>query len=154
MNEPVYRRAASSDIDTVVELRATFLAEVSGASSENSMLLDALNSYFRRALPSGEYVAYLAECDQQIVATSGLVYHRHPPSPSNIQGCEAYLMNVYTRPAWRGRGIAIALLQTLIDHARQNNCCRVTLHALPQARSIYAKAGFVAHDREMRLEFH
>jgi GNAT superfamily N-acetyltransferase len=153
MDEPVYRFAATVDIDALVEMRAAFLAEVSGASPSGPTLLAALTSYFRRAVPSGEYVASLAECDDQIVATSGLVYHRHPPSPANILGCEAYVMNVYTRPEWRGQGIATTILRKLIDHARQNNCCRVTLHALPQARSIYGKAGFKAIDTEMRLNF-
>jgi GNAT superfamily N-acetyltransferase len=153
MDEPVYRLAASDDVNVLVKLRAAFLAEVSGASSSDPTLLAALTSYFHRALPSDEFVGYLAQMDDQIVATSGLVYHRHPPSPANIQGCEAYVMNVYTLPTWRGRGIATALLRLIIDHARQNNCCRATLHALPQARSIYGKAGFEAIDSEMRLHF-
>ncbi len=115
----------------------------------------ALESYFAKTIEAGEFVAYLAELDGRIVATSGLVYHRHPPSPKNLQGCEAYVMNMYTRPEYRGRGIATTLLARLVERARPH-CCRVVLHALPEARSLYLKAGFVTLDpavAEMRLDF-
>jgi GNAT superfamily N-acetyltransferase len=59
---------------------------------------------------------------------------------------------MYTDPAWRRRGIASRLLQLLIDYARQNDCGKISMHALPNGRSIYAKAGFVPIETEMRLD--
>ena len=147
-----YRLATPADVDALVDLRAAFLAEVSTAALPKEVLRAALTAYFVNALPSREFVAYVALVGDRIVATSGLVYHRGPPSVQNLHGCEAYVMNMYTRPEWRARGIATALLNRLVEHARQNNCCRVSLHALPKARAIYSKSGFAANDTEMRLE--
>jgi GNAT superfamily N-acetyltransferase len=147
------RLAGVADVQSLVDLRCAFLAEVSDSGPLEQTLVDAISAYFSRALPAGEFIAYLAEVHGEIVATSGLTYHRQPPSPQNPHGCEAYILNMYTRPAWRRRGIASALLQKLIDHARRSNSCRVSLHSLPDARSIYLKAGFVPVDAEMRLEF-
>jgi GNAT superfamily N-acetyltransferase len=61
---------------------------------------------------------------------------------------------MYTDPAWRRRGIASRLLQLLIDYARQNDCAKISMHALPKGRSIYVNAGFVPIETEMRLELH
>jgi predicted GNAT family acetyltransferase len=49
-------------------------------------------------------------------------------------------MNMYTVPAWRGRGIASSLLQ----HMLAANCRRVILHAAPRAVPIYLRAGFAS----------
>jgi len=149
--QPIVRLATIDDAKALVDLRTEFLAEVTASGGEAEVVA-ALTAYFTRALKSGEFVAYVAEIDNRIVATSGMVFHRHPPSPTNLHGCEAYVMNMYTLPAWRERGIAAALLGRLIELARQTHCCRVSLHALPAARSIYVEAGFVPVDTEMRLD--
>ena len=147
-----YRLATINDVEALVALRTAFLKEVFKEAFAEPSLKTALASYFGRALPAGEFVAYLAEADGSIVGTSGLVYYRHPPSPKNVQGCEGYVMNMYTLPDWRGRGIATTLLGKLIEHARQNNCCRVSLHAVPEAQSLYLKIGFAPTGGEMRLD--
>jgi GNAT superfamily N-acetyltransferase len=67
-------------------------------------------------------------------------------------GREAYIMNMYTRPQWRGQGIATAIFRRLLEIARQKDCTRVALHALPPGRPIYEKEGFVVGDKEMRLD--
>jgi GNAT superfamily N-acetyltransferase len=144
-----YRRASLDDVESLVVLRLAFLGEISDAP--DAAVRSALSHYFADALADGEFIAFLAVADSQVIASSGLVYHRHPPSMTNPTGREAYIMNMYTDPAWRRRGIATKLLHMLIDHARQNDCGKISLHVLPQGRSIYAKAGFVSIETEMRL---
>lgn len=147
-----YRRATLEDVGSLVSLRLAFLAEVSGATESDPVLRESLAEYFSRTIPSEEFIGFLAVSDGAIIATSGLVFHRHPPSNRNPTGREAYIMNVYTDPAWRRRGIATRLLELLIDYARQNNCGKISMHALPQGRSIYVSAGFVPIETEMRLD--
>jgi GNAT superfamily N-acetyltransferase len=155
--DPVPIRAATvADVETLAALRAAFLAEVSGADPTDPRLLDALRRYFRVAVPAGEFVAHIAETAETAplaVATGGLVFHRHAPSAKSLDGLEGYVMNMYTAPAWRGRGIAGRLLQLLLANARRRGCARVSLHAVPPARPLYAQAGFAAVDSEMRLTF-
>ena len=147
-----YRRATLEDVGPLVELRQAFLAEVSGASVSDPVLGQSLVEYFSRTIPSEEFIGFLAVADAAVVATSGLVFHRHPPSNRNPTGREAYIMNMHTDPAWRRRGIASRLLQMLIDYARQNDCAKISMHALPKGRSIYVNAGFVRIETEMRLD--
>jgi GNAT superfamily N-acetyltransferase len=151
-----YRLATIEDLESLVALRAAFLVESAGAEPTDPRILEALvealRRYFASALPTGEFMGYLAIVEGRVVGTSGMVIHRRPPGPSNLTGCEAYVMNMYTLPAWRGRGIATALVRKLIDLAAKKGCKRLSLHATPLGRPIYAKAGFVPAESEMRLD--
>ncbi|HEX4055509.1 MAG TPA: GNAT family N-acetyltransferase [Tepidisphaeraceae bacterium] len=142
--------ATIEDVAALTDLRLAFLAEVSTAPAE-AETRTAILEYFSQAIPAGEFVAYIAVARSRIIATSGLVTHVHPPSSFHPTGREAYIMNMYTDPAWRRRGIATKLVQMLIDHGRQNGCDRISLHTHPQGRSIYTKAGFSPIETEMRL---
>ncbi|WP_375475066.1 hypothetical protein [uncultured Nostoc sp.] len=46
-------------------------------------------------MPQGKFLAWVAEVDSQIVATSGLVFFQRPPYNGNLSGLEAYIMNQY-----------------------------------------------------------
>lgn len=148
----VYRRATSADVGSLVELRAAFLAEVTGPDPADPVLLDALARYFCSTLPTGEFTAFLAVSDDRVVAASGLVYHRHPPSATNLEGVEAYVMNMYTIPPFRGRGIASALLRELVAVAGQSNCRWIRLHAFPKAVPLYSRSAFVPVTGEMKRD--
>jgi len=146
-----YRRAKIEDVPALVALRIAFLEEISGAKVLDSKLGESLAEYFNDATASGEFVAFLAMVDSKVIASSGLVIHRHPPSVNNPGGREAYIMNMYTVPEHRRRWIATKLLEMLVNHARENGCGKISMHALPKGRSIYLNAGFVPIETEMRL---
>jgi GNAT superfamily N-acetyltransferase len=147
-----YRRATTQDAESLAALRMAFLAEVSGAA-EDTTLQKSIEDYFARVIPTGELIVFIAVADEKILATSGLIFHVHAPSNRNPTGREAYIMNMYTLPAWRNRGIATRLLQMLIDQCREDNCTKVSLHvAQPGVRSLYEKFGFRPIETEMRLD--
>src|ERR1700722_9463803 len=150
--EIIYRQTTPSDLDALVSLRAAFLCEFYKLPSLDTPILTAIREYFSRAVPTGEFVGYFAESCGQIVATGGLIYDRHIPSPTNPTGRQAYILNVYTLPAFRRRGIASAILTKLLDHAKSDGCAKVSLHTVAQARDMYAKAGFTPNASEKRLE--
>jgi ribosomal protein S18 acetylase RimI-like enzyme len=146
-----YRRATTQDAEALAALRMAFLAEVSGAG-EDAALQKSIQDYFARAIPKDEIFVFVAVADRKIIASSGLIFHVHAPSNRNPTGREAYIMNMYTMPEWRKRGIASRLLQMLIDHCRQSDCTKISLH-VPQTgvRSLYEKSGFRPVETEMRL---
>ena len=80
----------------------------------------------------------------RLVACSGLVLFRRPPSRRNLSGWEGYVMNMYTEPAWRGRGLATALLGECVAYVRSETPARrIRLHATAAGRPVYERAGFV-----------
>jgi GNAT superfamily N-acetyltransferase len=152
MAKIVFRPATAQDTDALVTLRARFLAEVSGSDPSAPELLLALRRYFQAAIPAGNFIGFVALVGGEVVATGGLVFHTHPPTAKNLAGREAYILDMYTLPAWRKRGIASRLLEKLVEHAHAAGHPRVSLHSTPQARPIYQALGFEETDDEMRLD--
>ena len=147
-----YRPADMKDVEVLAILRREFLVEVADARPDDETILPRLRNWFKEKLQSGHFCAILACNGDEVIASSGLVVHEHPPGIMIPNGREAYIMNMYTKPQWRGQGIATIVFRKLLDIAREKDCSRVALHALPLGRAIYQKEGFVPGDKEMRLD--
>jgi GNAT superfamily N-acetyltransferase len=147
-----YRRATGADIPALVQIRAVFLAEVSEADPNDPALRDAIARYFSATIASEDFVTLLAVADDRVIATGGLVYHRHPPSQKNLSGREPYVLNMYTLPEFRGRGIATKILRELAKIVRAGGGRRIRLHTYPKAAAVYARLGFVPTGDEMKWD--
>lgn len=149
------RRATVDDIEALVTLRLMLEREIDYlAREELADVRVATQQYFLEALPSEGMLIWVAEAAGTIVATSGLIFFQKPPSAHNLSGKEAYILNMYTLPEWRGRGIASTLLRTMLAFIRQTNARRIWMYATPDGRPVYEKAGFVLKTRgssEMEL---
>lgn len=105
---------------------------------------DAIRRYFEETLSTGGFRAWVVEASGPLVACSGLVLFRRPPSRRNLTGWDGYLMNMYTEPGWRGCGLATALLRECVAYTRsQTPARRIRLHATAAGRPLYERAGFV-----------
>jgi GNAT superfamily N-acetyltransferase len=149
------RRATVEDIDELVRLRVAMMSEISshdGAETRAEAgkgLAETNRAYLRETMPSGEFVAYVAESGGAIVATSGLRMYRMAPHSGNLLGIGAYVLNMYTVPAWRGRGLASALLERLVEHARSCGARSVSLRATDAGRPVYERFGFASDPAHM-----
>jgi predicted GNAT family acetyltransferase len=76
------------------------------------------------------------------------------PRPRDLstigEGRQGTIVNVFTEPQWRRRGIAGLLIQEIIIWSRNEGLDRLILHASDEGRSIYETLGFVASN-EMRF---
>jgi GNAT superfamily N-acetyltransferase len=142
------RQATIDDIDTLVELRLRFLGEI-GYGGDN--VAGAVRDYMLQAIPAGQFAAWVAEEDSQIIATGGLVYCQKVPHGRNPSGREGFVLNMYTLTEWRGRGIATVLMETIVEHVRQQGITCIRLHASEDGMGIYTKLGFRADNSEMVL---
>ena len=109
-------------------------------------------TFFRRALADGTFLSCIARAKGEAAACSGLSLEIHPPTYANPGGKIGYVTNMYTRPAWRKRGLAGMLLERLIAEAAHRGCTQIELNAAPMARQLYLARGFRPIDGEMRLE--
>jgi ribosomal protein S18 acetylase RimI-like enzyme len=65
-----------------------------------------------------------------------------------------YLLNFYTIPEARGRGIATRLLNELLREAKSSGLKYLHLHTSKDGISIYRKAGFIEPEMpELKLKF-
>lgn len=116
----------------------------------------------REMLQNGEYIGWLAwpnEFRNEIVAGVGLQLRNVLPHPVGEPGGEisigeghhAIIINVFTEPEWRRRGIAKLLMEQIIAWARTERLDRLVLHASDEGRALYAKMGFI-QTNEMRFK--
>jgi GNAT superfamily N-acetyltransferase len=147
------RQANLDHIEALVQLRLALLHEVGNitAHTDTAGLTEAMRKYLAQKMPKGEFLAWVAEVDSQIVATTGLVFLQRPPVNGNLSGLEAYVMNIYTLPQWRGKGIATALLTEMISFVRGTEARRIWLHASKEGKRLYEKLGFISTTTEMEL---
>jgi GNAT superfamily N-acetyltransferase len=62
------------------------------------------------------------------------------------------ILNVYTEPEFRKRGIARQIMLTILGWVKEHGFHSVNLHASDEGRHLYEKLGFEATN-EMRLRF-
>jgi GNAT superfamily N-acetyltransferase len=149
---PIIRRATPADLESLVRLRLALFGELHGAHWEPPLeLVEETHLYLEANLPQGAFLAWVAEADGAIVSTSGLVLFERPPTPDNPTGVDAYVMNTFTVPKWRGRGLAGALLRELIAYVRTTAARRIWLYATEAGRPVYAAAGFASDPSAMEL---
>lgn len=156
--EIVYRRGTLDDVQVLVDLRVRFLNEILNhpENNETRVVRKSLLEYFAEAIPSRDFVAWVAEYGGKIVATSGMVVWQKPALYGGVEsGKLGYLLNFYTIPEARGKGIATRLLNELIGEAKSMGLRYVHLHASKDGEPIYRKTGFVEPkmpELELRLE--
>ncbi|MFR1872214.1 MAG: GNAT family N-acetyltransferase, partial [Coprococcus sp.] len=73
------------------------------------------------------------------------------PTYHNVSGNKAYIMNMYTNPNYRRKGIAYKTLKLLVDDARKKGITHISLEATDMGRPLYEKFGFVKMNDEMEL---
>ncbi len=66
-------------------------------------------------------------------------------------GLEAYIMNMYTLPEWRGQGVATALVQSILHYVQQTSARRIWLHTTEAGRHVYEQCGFVFSEGDMEI---
>lgn len=93
----------------------------------------------------GEYLGWLVLFDDRVVAGGGMILRNLLPRPHALQGGrEALIVNVYTEPEHRQRGLARRLMQTMLDWCKQHQIANVVLHASDEGRPLYQSLGFVS----------
>ena len=141
-----YRRARIDDAPDLVDCRIRFLNEQYNHPEDDrtETLRKSLLEYFAKAIPSNVFIAWVAEYNRKIVATSGMVVWQIPARYGGIEtGKLGYLLNFYTVPEDRRKGISTRLLNELIKEAKLLGLRHLHLHASKDGINIYRKAGFV-----------
>ena len=108
-------------------------------------------------LERGDYVGWLASPANKpeiIVGGAGVQLQPILPRPLSTstigEGRQGTIVNVFTEPEWRRRGVAALLLEEIIEWSRKDCLDRLVLHASEEGRSLYDRLGFVPGN-EMRF---
>lgn len=151
-NSFTIRQATLADAPLIVTHRRRMFEDMGIADKG---LLDAqeigFQGWLRERLETGRYRGWFAvNAAGAVVAGAGLWLLDWPPGPTGIAPFRGYILNVYTEPAYRKRGLARGLVQAIIEWCHSQGITAISLHASDQGRPVYESLGFVPTN-EMRL---
>jgi GNAT superfamily N-acetyltransferase len=107
--------------------------------------------YLAKAMAEGSFRAWLAIEQDRVVAGGAIIVSPWLAHPYDLECRRATILNLYTYPEHRRRGIARRLMEAMIDWCRGEGLAAVTLHASADGRHLYESMGFQATS-EMRLK--
>lgn len=150
-----YQLANLTDLEILVESRVEFLTGHWGNQPEESeaALRSELQSYFESAIPAKRYLCWIVRDGEQWVAVGGMSVEQRPGSFRARQGTIGYVMNIYTKPAYRRRGIATELMRMIEAFAIENGMNFLELTATEAGAPVYEKVGFNRHSEPVYRKF-
>ena len=152
------RAATVADIPHLAHQRVAMFRDMGTITPKGERpLSDATADYLRRALPAGEYLAWVAEdTSGKVIGGAGVLLRTLVPRPRADQtsvnlGPEAIVLSVYVEAANRRKGVAEQLMGALLDEIKRRKIHRLVLHASDDGRRIYERLGF-KQTNEMKLD--
>lgn len=149
----VYKKATIQDTDLLTKTRIEVLRAANQLSNETDMteVFKQSYDYYAEALTDGSHTAYLVFDEDKFVGAGGISYYKVMPTYHNPSGKKAYIMNMYTAPDYRRKGIAYKTLDLLIADSKSKGIHAITLEATDMGRPLYEKYGFTNMKGEMEL---
>ena len=151
----VYRKLCYDDRDLFIRLRLDFINEFHKDvdETEKEKLKTSLHNYFDRHIKNDELIGIICEYDKKIISVAYLIIGEWPPNRNFINGKIGTLLNVYTYPEYRKKGIATNVLKMIIEEAKKQNVSIINLLATEEGETVYKKLGFFeTEDKSMRLK--
>lgn len=139
-----YRKATAEDIDLISEIR--YVQLIHGQAHEEVEIRKNLKAFFEKAFADNRIIQILAEEDGIAAATGAVLFYDYPPGFSNPSGKVAYIANMFTSPDYRRRGLALEIMDMLVEEARKAGAGEVRLLASEPGRPVYEKYGFIKEE--------
>lgn len=150
-----YHIASIADVSKLVDNRILFALELAGNQNEEAImaLRKQMTNYFSKATADNSCISFIARCDG-VVAGIGSVHLREMPGNfKNPSGKWGYIMNMYTVPQYRRKGICKTILNLLVEEGKKHGVTAFELHATKDGEKVYIQEGFVHHNEPTLRKF-
>jgi GNAT superfamily N-acetyltransferase len=155
MDEPIrIRRGTAEDIPVILRHRMAMMAEMGMGNPEaNDAYAGLFPPFARRMMTEGFYHQWMVDTESGETVAGGAVYIvPWLGGPHDLRQQRVFIVNVFTEPAYRRRGIARRLMETMLAWCRDQGYRQVRLYASDMGRPLYAAMGFEP-THEMRYLF-
>lgn len=138
------REIGTSEVELLTNYRMSYLFEMQGERSEEyqESLKNELNQYFTEALSEDRIFAFLAELKGEVLSFGAMVIKKIPGDFNQLFYLEGDILNMYTVPFARRKGISAFILEYLLAEARRRGISKVALHTSKDGEKLYRKYGF------------
>ena len=151
-SEITIRETNPEDLEEILQHRRLMFLDMGHPEAVLDVIVETCRPHIQRYLAEGSYRGWFAVSrDGRVAAGVGLIITplvSGPLAPENVN--RAYLLNVYTNPEFRKRGLARELTQRAIDYCRSEGFKILWLHASKYGRPLYESMGFESTN-EMKL---
>ena len=147
----ILRRADASLEEAALAIRMACLRDVCRLPEGHVFPAEFVEAT-REFLRTADQTTLLMLAGDAPVACATLCYKTYIPTPGHPTGNRAHLMNVYTAPDHRRRGLARRLLTVLHREAAKRGVTEITLDATEQGRRLYESMGYAPSDECMFLD--
>ncbi len=148
-----YKKATLEDVDILTATRIEVLRAANKLPDDVDMSEVKKQSYdyYNKALRNGTHIAYLVFDKSRVIGAGGVSFFQVMPTYHNPSGKKAYIMNMYTSPEYRRRGIAYKVLDMLVKDAKSMGISAISLEATVMGLPLYEKYGFTKMKNEMEF---
>ncbi len=149
----IFKKAGIEDLKTLVKTRIEILKVINHIDSNADMSEFEENTleYYKEAFKNNTHTAYLVFDSNKFIGAGGIDYYKVMPSYHNHSGDTAFIMNIYTNPDYRRKGIAYKVLDLLVKDAKERGVENIILDSTVMGRPLYEKYGFIKINDYMEL---
>ena len=151
--EPRFHKATPENLELLVQTRIQVLLAANHLPEDTDMsaVEQASRDYYTAALADGSHAAWLVFDGDIWIGAGGVSFYRVMPTYHNPSGRKAYLMNIYTHPDYRRRGLGRRMAELLIEEAKARGITSISLDATDMGMPLYESMGFIHMPMEMEL---
>lgn len=151
--EPRFHKATLEDLDLLVRTRVQVLLAANRLPEDTdlSTIAQPSRDYYTAALADGSHAAWLVFDGDTWIGAGGVSFYQVMPTYHNPSGWKAYLMNIYTHPDYRRRGLGRRMVELLVAKAKERSISAISLDATAMGMPLYESMGFVHMPMEMEL---
>lgn len=138
------RKVEAHDIPQMTAARIDYLTEMQGERPGQYVqeLQENLQQFFKITMQEGSFFAFLAEYDGKVVSYGGMILKKIPGDFNQSSYLEGDILNMYTLPSYRRKGISSLILEALLLEAKKRGISKVALHCSKDGEPLYRKYGF------------
>ena len=148
-----YRIATQVDVPQLADMRWDFQIEDGAALPlpDKAAFLRHCTAFLQQGFERGDWTYWVADHQGELVAQIFVCTIRPVPRPGRLDDRYGYMTNVYTRPAYRNRGIGTALLRQVTRWAAEHDFAFLIVSPSERSVPFYQRAGFTAETEFLEL---
>jgi GNAT superfamily N-acetyltransferase len=148
-----FKKVGIEHLEILVDLRIEFIKDIH--PEIDLQLLEKIQkatlTYFNDLLKNNSYIGFIGKNNDEIICTAGLLIYYLPPLNNENYRKIGHVLNFYTKPAYRKKGIGLKLMNYIKDKAKEEKINRLVLNSTKMGFSIYKKAGFIEPEDKAML---
>lgn len=144
ISKVIIRRIEFDDIEKLVYHRINYLTEMQGdrTADYREILQSELTIFFHKSIANNSFWGLVAFYEGREVAYAGMIVSHIPGDFSRPTYLEGAILNVYTIPTMRRKGISKLILTELLSESKLMGVTKVSLHSSDEGKALYQSLGF------------